>query len=192
MRLGRTAAAAAVGMAVLTGCSDGGTANETLPPVTSSAAPTTEALQPLGPADFPVPDAARQKTPEGVVAFTTYYIDLTEHLLPSLDSQPLRDFSRACEVCDQLADGYDADRAAGYRYAGDKLTIESTGTAVVKGDRGEISFLLNQPPVTVYDSLNQLVPDRQSDAYKLTGGLALQWDESAKSWLVTQLTADRL
>ena len=192
MRLGRAIAAAAVGIAVLAGCSDGGTANETLPPATSPAAPTAEALQPLGPSDFPVPDEARKKTPEGVRAFTQYYIDLTEHQLSSLDPQPIRDLSRDCEVCDQLADGYDADRAAGYRYQGEPLTITSTGTAVVEGDRGEISFLLNQPPVVLYDSNNQLVSDRQSDAYQLTGGLILEWDNAASSWLVTQLTADRL
>jgi hypothetical protein len=192
MRLGRTAAAAAVGIAVLAGCSDGGTANETLPPVTSSAAPTSEALQPLGPPDFPVPDEAREKTPEGVLAFTRYYMDLTEHQLRSLDAKPIRDLSRACEVCDQLADGYDADRSAGYRYEGDPLTIVSTGSVVIEGDTGEVSFLLNQPPVTLYDSNNQLVAGRQSDAYQLTGGLTLEWDQALKGWLVTQLTADRL
>jgi hypothetical protein len=192
MRLGRTAAAAVAGMAVLAGCSDGGSANQTLPPMSSPAAPTTEALQPLGPADFPVPDAARQRTPEGVVAFTTYYLELSEHLLPSLQSQPLRDLSRGCEVCEQVADGYDADRAAGYRYEGDQLSITSTGSAVVRGQTGEISFLLTQPPVAVYDRSGALVPDRQSDAYQLTGGMALEWDDSLESWLVTQLTADRL
>jgi hypothetical protein len=192
MRLGRTTAAAVVGMAVLAGCSDAGTANETLPPISSSAAPTSEALQPLGPADFPVPDTARQKTPEGVLAFTTYYLELSEHLLPSLESQPLRDLSRGCEVCEQVADGYDADRVAGYRYEGDRLSITSTGTAVVKGQTAEISFLLMQPPVAVYDRSGQLVPNRQSDAYQLTGGMALEWDDSLRSWLVTQLTADRL
>ena len=192
MRVGQAVAGAAVGIAVLAGCSDSGTANETLPPTTSSAAPTSETLQPLGPPDFRVPDEARQKTPEGVLAFTKYYIDLTEHQLPSLDAQPIRDLSRSCEVCDQLADGYDADRAAGYRYEGERLSIVSTGTAVVDGSRGEVSFLLNQPPVAVYDSMGALVPDRQSDAYQLTGGLTLEWDEALSSWLVTQLTADRL
>jgi hypothetical protein len=139
-----------------------------------------------------VPNEARQKTSEGVLAFTKYYIDLTEHQLRSLDSQPIRDFSRSCEVCDQLADGYDADRSAGYHYEGDPLTIVSTGSVVVEGNTGEISFLLNQPSVVLRDSNNQIVPDRQSDAYQLTGGLTLEWDPALSSWFVTQLTADRL
>jgi hypothetical protein len=192
MRLGRTAAAAAVGIAVLTGCSDGGTANETLPPVTSSAAPTSDALQPLGPPDFPVPDEARAKTPEGVLAFTTYYLQLTDRVLPSLDPTPLRDLSRGCEACEALAAGYDADRAAGYRYEAGELSIDSTGTSVVEGDTGEISFLLTQPPVRVFDANDQLVPERETDTYQLSGGMVLQWDARKTTWLVTQLTADRL
>jgi hypothetical protein len=192
MRLGRTTAAAVVGMAVLAGCSDAGTANETLPPITSSAAPTSDALQPLGPIDFPVPPEARKKTPEGVLAFTTYYLQLTDHLLPSLDPGPLRDLSRGCETCDELAAGYEADRAAGYRYEAGRLSIDSTGTSVVKGEVGEISFLLTQPPVRVFDAQNHPVPDRQTDTYQLTGGMALQWDAQRTTWIVTQLTADRL
>ena len=192
MRLGRATAAAVVGIAVLAGCSNGETANETLPPVTSSAAPTSEALQPLGPPDFPVPDEARQKTPEGVLAFTTYYLRLTDHVLPSLDGSPLRDLSRNCEACDALAAGYEADRAAGYRYEAGELSINSTGTSVVEGDTGEISFLLTQPPVRVFDSNNQLVSDRETDTYQLSGGMVLQWDAHRTTWLVTQLTADRL
>lgn len=192
MRWGRAGAAAAVAIAVLTGCSDGETANETLPPVSSSAAPTSEALQPLGPADFPVPDAARQKTPDGVLSFTTYYLQLTDYLLPSLNPEPLRDFSRGCESCDQIANGYEADRTAGYRYEAGRLSIDSTGTSVVDGDVGEISFLLTQPSVRVYDANNQLVPERQSDAYQLSGGMVLEWDRAKSCWLVIQLTADRL
>jgi hypothetical protein len=192
MRLGRTAAAAVVGMAVLAGCSDGGTANETLPPASSSAAPTTEALQPLGPAGFPVPLEARQKTPAGVLAFSIYYLQLTDYVLPSLDPSPLRDLSRNCEACNDLAAGYEADRTAGYRYDAGRLSIDSTGTSVVKGDTGEISFLLTQPPVRVFDAQNQLVADRQTEAYRLTGGMVLQWDPQRTTWLVTQLTADRL
>ena len=192
MRLGRATAAAAVGVAVLAGCSDSGTANETLPPLTSSAAPTTEALQPLGPPDFPVPDEARRKTSEGVLAFTTYYLQLTDHVLPSLDAGPLRDLSKGCEACDALAAGYQADRAAGYRYEAGKLSIDSTGTSVVEGDTGEISFLLTQPPVRVFDANNQLVPGRETDTYQLSGGMVLQWDARRTTWLVTQLTADRL
>ena len=192
MRLGQAVAAAAVGIAVLAGCSDGGTANETLPPAPSSTAPTSAALQPLGPPDFPVPNEARQKTPTGVLAFTTYYLQLTDHVLPSLDPSPLRDLSRGCEACEALAAGYEADRAAGYRYEAGHLTIDSTGTSVVDGDVGEISFLLTQPPVRLYDANNQLVADRQTDSYQLSGGMTLQWDAQRTTWLVTQLTADRL
>src|SRR4051794_17252785 len=151
MRWVRAAAAAVVGVALLTGCSEERQANATLPSTTSTAAESTEALPLLGPPDFPVPQEARAQDAVGVSAFAAYYLDLADFLLPTLDSQPLRALSRECEVCDQLADGYDSDRTAGNKYEGGDITIVSTGTAVVDGTRGEVSFLLSQAPVEVYD-----------------------------------------
>ncbi|WP_369132401.1 DUF6318 family protein [Modestobacter sp. I12A-02662] len=192
MRFARVAAAAVAGVALLAGCSEGQQANETLPSTSSTAAPSSDALQPLGPPEFPVPDAAREQTPSGVAAFAAYYLDLSDFLLPSLDSQPLRELSRQCEVCDQLADGYDADRAAGYRYEGGGLTVTSTGTATVEGTHGELSFVLRQEPVAVYDANGDEIVERRSDSYELTGGMTLDWDSTRTCWIVTQLVAERL
>jgi hypothetical protein len=191
MRLVRVAAGAVVAISVLAGCSDGETANETLPP-SSTAAETSESLTPLGPPDFPVPDEAREKTPEGVTAFARYYLALSDHLLTSLDSQPLRGLSQNCEVCDQLADGYDADKAAGLRYEGGKLEVNSTGTAVVESGSGEVSFFLTQEAVTVYDAAGIMVANKTSDSYDLGGGMSLEWDAVSQGWVVTALTLDRL
>ena len=60
--------------ALLSGCSEKDEANSTLP--STSAAATTEALPPVGPADFPVPDEARTKDAAGAEAFLYYWIDL--------------------------------------------------------------------------------------------------------------------
>jgi hypothetical protein len=191
MRLVRGAAAAAVGIAVLAGCSDGGTANETLPPTSTTAAETSESLPPLGPADFPVPDEARNKTQAGAAAFAQYYIELSNFLLPSLESSPLRELSLDCDVCTQLADGYDADRTAGYTYSGGELTIRSAGKATLVGDAAEIAFIVDQAAVGVADSSGTAVPGKSSDAYALTGGVSLQWENRRKTWLVAQLTLER-
>jgi hypothetical protein len=191
MRPMRVAAAAVVGVAVLAGCSDGGTANETLPSSSTSAAQTTESLPPLGPADFPMPDEARQQTAPGANAFAQYYIELSNYLLPSLESAPLREFSRGCAVCTQLADGYDADRAAGYTYSGGQLTIRSAGDATLIGEGAEIAFILDQATVSVTDRTGAVVPEKTSAVYALTGGITLQWETRRETWLVTRLTLER-
>jgi hypothetical protein len=177
---------------VLAACSDGGTANETLPSTSTSAAETSESLAPLGPADFPVPSEARQQTPDGVRAFTTYYLDLADFLLSSLDSEPLRELSSQCEACDQLADTYDADRVAGIRTEGGDISVTSTGTAWANSGQGEISFLLHQTAVAAFDSAGQPLAARSSPAFDLSGGMTFSWDATRSTWVVTQLTAERL
>ena len=89
----RVVAAATVAAAVLSGCSERQEANDTLPTATGEPTPTAEELPPLGPADFPMPGEAREKTPEGAVEFTRYYVSLIEYVADrgSLDSQPLLD-----------------------------------------------------------------------------------------------------
>ena len=104
-----------MGPLVLGGCSDTKQAGSTLPSTTKAAATSTSSLPPLGPADFPVPPAARQKTPDGVIAFTKYYVALMNHQAEALDSTPLRDLSRECQACKELADSYDQVKAAGQR-----------------------------------------------------------------------------
>src|SRR6478672_11706511 len=52
-----------LGTALLSGCSEKVEASDTLP--SSSAAKTTDALAPMGPADFPVPAEARTKDAAG-------------------------------------------------------------------------------------------------------------------------------
>jgi hypothetical protein len=91
-----------------------------------------------------------------------------------------------------LADGYDTDKRSGYKYQGGEITVASNGTPVVKDGAGEVSFLLNQAPVTVFDPTGAAVPGRQSDAYQLSGGMNVDWDPARRSWIVTQLTAERL
>jgi hypothetical protein len=186
----RLVAALAVTTALLSGCSSKQQANETLP----SAAETSSKprLEPLGPTDFPVPDEARTKDGSGALAFSRYYVELSNHLLTTLDSGPLRGLSHDCETCNELADGYDADKAVGYSYEGGKLRITSAGSTRLNGDNAEISFVLEQDAVTVRDSSGTVVPDKSSEAYSLSGGIGLLWDDKRATWLVTQLDAERI
>src|SRR4051794_4491133 len=135
----RVAAGCLLAVAALSGCAEKHEASTTLPSASSTSG---EELPPLGPADFPVPDEARQQTESGVVAFSNYYFDLSNHLLTSLDSKPLRSLSLNCSVCDVMADSYDADKAAGYTYEGGDIRIASTGSAHIEGSTAELSFVL--------------------------------------------------
>src|SRR3954452_17635339 len=101
MRWVRAAAAAVVGVALLTGCSEERQANATLPSTTSAAAESTEALPPLGPPDLPMPAEAREKTAAGFQSFANYYLTLVNRLQVDLDASYLRELSRGCETCDR-------------------------------------------------------------------------------------------
>lgn len=186
----RLAACAVAVPLLLAGCSSKHEASQSLP--TASKTTAAKTLPPLGPADFPVPADARKKTPAGVIAFSNYYVQLSNHLLASFDSQPLRDLSANCQACDELANGYDRARTAGYTSEGGELTVTSTGTAVVKGDDGELSLLLRQAAVTVKDHGGSVVPGQSTGEFSLGGGMALHWDTRRSTWLVTQWTADKL
>src|SRR3954454_3779547 len=104
----------AVATAMLGGCAAKHEASDTLPSASETSAPPS--LEPLGPADFPMPDEARHQTEAGGLAFANYYFALSNHLLETRDSMPLRELTRDCELCDQLADTYDAAKAAGQTY----------------------------------------------------------------------------
>lgn len=172
------------------GCSDKQEPQAAPPTTTSATASPT--LPPLGPADFPVPAEARQKTEAGALAFAKYYLQLSNHLAPTLDSQPLRDLSVNCETCNQLADSFDHDKAAGYHYVGGNVTVASTGSISVSGSKAELSFLLKQEAMQVLDGSGAEVPGKSSPAYELSGGMVLNWDDADSAWLVAQLDAERI
>ena len=186
----RLVAGLAVATALVGGCSSKHEANHTLPSASETSA--SPSLEPLGPADFPVPDEARQETEDGVVAFSTYYFELSNYLLKTLDSGPLRELSRNCQTCDDLADGYDADRASGYRYEGGDITVSSTGSALIHDGTAEIAIALHQDAVIVRDASGSEVPTKSTEAYSLSGGMGLVWDSQLSTWLVTQLDAERV
>lgn len=186
----RTTAALAVAAAVLSGCSDEQPANDTLPEPTAEASETADALPPLGPPDFPVPDEAREKTPEGALAFAEYYIGLSQHIATgSVDPQILVDFSSGCHLCEQVAASYRDDRLAGYLYRGFSFTFREYALPRLEGDSAEVGFVYSQSAYTVVDSRNQGVPVRSVEATgDLQSGAFMSWDEGTSSWVVTSLT----
>ena len=186
----RTTAMLAVTAAALCGCSDEQKPAETLPDASSSTSTSSEALPPLGPPDFPVPDEAREKTPEGALEFTRYYIALIEYTAnSSADPQPLLDMSSGCGTCSQIAQSFADDRIAARTYEEVTIHFVSAGPGVLNGERADVGFVLSQSAVVVRDAQGQPVPDRSSEATSdLQSGALLEWGASQTSWRVTTLT----
>jgi hypothetical protein len=185
----RLVAGLAVGAAVSSGCSGGQEAADTLPSADAPSA-TEEQLPPLGPEEFPVPDSAREKTPEGALEFTRYYIDLGSLIATDLrDPQPLLDLSLNCLQCRRVAESYAEDIAAGFRYVDFSYSFRANGPGLIDGDTAQVGFVYQQGAANVVDKNNALVPGRSTPATEeLQSGSILKWDDHKHSWLVTELT----
>ena len=171
-----------LGTALLTGCAEKQQANDTLP--TASAAPTTEALPQIGPADFPVPEEARTKDAAGAEAFLYYFLDLLDHQRAIPDGKPIRDLGPECQDCLRIAQNYDEVAAAGQRYTGGELTLNELAEPLLEGDDALISFSARREAVAVVDSSGATVEAIPEPAPSLSSGIDLTWSDEAKSWLV--------
>jgi hypothetical protein len=184
MRLVRVTVAAAATATVLVGCSDGGTANETLPPTSTSAAKPTSTY---GPSDLPMPASAQEESPEGFSSFVEYYVSLVNRLQTDLDSTYLRQFSRNCETCDRLASDADSDAKQGYHYAGGTITISAMGAAALTSSQAEVAFTVDQAAYSVLDASNQQVQGLAGNAATgLPAGMIGVW--AGDHWVATTLS----
>ncbi len=181
--------------AVLAGCSEAEDAERELPgstsaPATSSsAAPTVEALPPLGPADLPMPAEARTQDAAGAEAFVRYYLELINRTSTVMDAAPLREFSDGCRDCDRIADNTEQDASDGYRYQRGVIVIKAAGAANVSGEEARIAFTLDQAPLEVVDGNGTRIPDLSSGALlDLSGGARATWDDTRQTWLMSTLT----
>jgi hypothetical protein len=174
---------------LLAGCSQKQQASQSVPTTSKAAAPSSS-LPALGPADFPLPAAARQKTPDGVEAFANYYVQLLDRSGKALDSTAVRTLSRNCATCTKLAAQWDQAKAAGQRIDGGSVTLISTGSVLIKDAGAEIPTYIQQAALSYLDPSGTPVPNKTSPAVRLTGGIKLEWDGSRSTWVVTQFDAD--
>jgi Family of unknown function (DUF6318) len=185
-------AAALVGVAVLAACADGETANETLPAttLTSGSAEPSRSLAPLGPADFPVPDEARQQTPAGATAFIRYYLELMNRSTDDMDTTFLRQLAQECATCQRVAQETEMDAAAGYHYVGGDLILRGElQAAITAPGQAQAAFLLDQQPLQVATADGRPVPDLSFPAIgHLSSGASLTWRQETGSWALTELT----
>jgi hypothetical protein len=170
------------------GCSEPEQPSTSLPTAVSTSAEPT--LEPLGPADFPVPAEAREQTEAGATAMATYYLDLLDYMKAeveggSLDTGPLRALSQDCETCDQVADGFDNASAEGYAYEGGDLAAPAFGSVALTPPTADVVFTVTQSAARVLRTDGSEV--RTSAETTLRGGIVLRWDGARTVWIADQL-----
>jgi len=182
------AVVAAVGLG-LTGCSDPGTPSDTLPTAASTSAEPT--LEPLGPADFPVPPEAREQTEDGAVAAAKYYLELSFRTTQTLDTTWLQRLSQDCENCAADVTSYDQDRAAGTRYEGGDATVAAFLDESIDGGAVSVGVAVQRAAFRAVGPDGQVLVGRDVAAQQLSGGLTLSWDPIQDAWLTTSLYLER-
>ena len=186
----RLVAGLAAGAVLLSGCSGQQEANDTLPGADATPSASEGELPPLGPEEFPVPAAAREKTPEGALAFAKYYMSLgTKIGEGTISANALLDLSDGCELCQQVASSYEADQAAGYTYRNSSHTFDEYALPALSGDTAELGFVYSQSAYIVVDEAGNEIDERSGDATgDLQSGMLLRWQDAVKAWTVTSLT----
>ena len=173
-----------LGTLTLAGCAEKEEASTTLPP--AEAAPTTEALPPLGPADMPMPEEARQQTAEGAQAFTEYYVELYNEALRTLDTSHLRGLSQGCETCDELAEQLERTARRGEAIQGGQMRLLASTPPYLRGAEADLVFDVAQEPIAATLD-GKPVEGRSYPASESSGGGGvLRWDEARSTWVLTQ------
>jgi hypothetical protein len=175
-----------VGTTILSGCAQKVEANDTLP--STSAAKTTDALPPMGPADFPVPAEARTKDAAGAKAFLRYWIDLLNHQRPLLDSQPLRDLGPDCRDCLRIAKNYDEAKSAQQRFEGGELSLNDITDPQLSDRHASINFGIRQEAVHLVDATGAAVDEGLPVQPNLGSGITLVWSDGDRGWQVESMT----
>ncbi|MGY1722685.1 DUF6318 family protein [Blastococcus sp. SYSU DS0533] len=174
------------GTVLLTGCAEKQEASTSLP--TTEAAPTTESLPPLGPADMPMPKEARTQDAAGAEAFVRYYVNLINRTSTVMDAEPLRRLSDGCRDCDRIASGTEEAASAGQDYEGGELTIVEVGAPVMKNGAADFPIVVDQAEFVVLDASGKPTHGGSAAYFNVTGGVAVVWDSTRQSWLMRDLT----
>ncbi|MGY1846919.1 hypothetical protein [Blastococcus sp. SYSU DS1021] len=174
------------GTVLLTGCSEKQEASATLP--TTEAAPTTEALPPLGPEDFPVPAEARTKDAAGAEAFLRYWIDLLNRQRAIPAGEALRTVGPECQECLRIASNYDEAADAGNRYVGGELRLNDVTEPLFDANEAMIAFGARREAVSLVDPSGAVLEARPDPVPNLSSGITLAWSAPDQSWLVKSFT----
>lgn len=184
------AAACALGLTGLTGCSDESTA---APPPTTHISPTTTATSPTtappptttAPTSaLPVlPSQARQKSVAGAKAFVRFYIDAVNSSIQPRSTEVLRHFStKECVTCRGIASSMDMIRRNhGYYRGGDWLVTATSPVPLQTPNRPIVHTAITVEAGEWKRSSTDHV--RKIGATKIYIDMHLAWSRS--NWVVT-------
>jgi hypothetical protein len=175
-----------VATALVGGCSSKHEASDTLPSASETSA--SPSLEPLGPADFPVPDEAREQSDAGAEANARYFLSLTSYSFETLDTTPLRELSRNCEFCTNLAQTIETDAASGHKFVGGKVEVGQDAQVARAGTSTEVYVSVSQTALQVLDASG--VEVRQQPAYDVAASVIMEWKDADRRWVVTQVTVN--
>lgn len=158
---------------------------------TASAKPTPTPVpaSSKGPAqNWPVPkmpEAAKEKSEKGIVAFTEYWFDLLEYMYVTNDTRQIKKVTNPeCELCARKfidpADGLNKNLAWS---VGGQIDVEVT-LAVMQGLSGAANFRLEQKELVVYSKDGDYYGKMPGTTEPDLGALSLSYD---KGWRVSDL-----
>jgi hypothetical protein len=170
--------------ALLSGCAEKTEARDTLP--TASAAPTTEELPSVGPADFPVPDQARTKDAAGAEAFVHYFVELLNKQQDVPAGQPIRDLGPDCQECFRIANDLDEAAAAQRRFQGGELSVAGDfGTTLKDDGTVNLSFIARVEGGALVEPSGTPVPGTEAGPVdRLPSAVLLEWSVETQCWQV--------
>lgn len=160
-------------------------------PTSKSASPTPVAASSEGPAkNWPVPkmpENAKEKTPEGLKAFSEYYFDLMSYTIVTNDPDPMKKVtSRTCKPC---AEGYidaAALNAANDTWAmGGDFEARITRVQLNSKKSGIANFSYTQEKTTVFNSDGSVYGTLEATGEPILGSLTVAFESG---WKVTDLT----
>lgn len=188
------AALAAATVLLVSGCTqDRVRPSDDLPPLPSTSATPTPTDDAPGATGYPLPEAAREYTPEGARAFFDYFIAVVNASYLANDPVPLREITQGCEYCDELTQRFDESRVAGLRVVGGELVLIEVGAATLRqlesgADGAGMVFRLIQQPAQAFDAAGALISD--APELRAEGTVELAWLADQRDWLVSVFSVD--
>ena len=138
-----------------------------------------------------MPEAAKEKSKEGIVAFTEHWFDVLEYMYITNETRPLKALTKpACDLCARkFIDPADGLAKNGAWSVGGEIDVTVTLATTEGNSAGIVNFRLEQEDLVVYskngDYYGKLPGTKKPDA----GSLVLIYDSGWKvidlQWLGT-------
>ncbi|MDO9380376.1 MAG: DUF6318 family protein [Nocardioidaceae bacterium] len=167
---------------LLVGCTD-----DPVGPVDGDVTTPTATVSPppTAPTPPPLPEAAKEETTEGAIAFVEHYIDLLNYAANTGDVALLQSASRDCDGCTKYIDNYkETYQRGGY--------FEDPGWSLVApfADREGLDVVVVSEvtaPAVTYVPSPGAQPTRGSNQ---TYSLRFVLSEGSESWVVTSFSGE--